>query len=66
MRPIVHPDALTLDVLARGDRRRSAYHCDEVTMPTDLDPEDAEAGLLTMERDAFDRTGQVFHQMRRG
>ena len=65
MRPIVHPDALPLNVLAWGDRRCSADDGDQVAVATDLDPEDAEAGLLTMERHALDRTGQVFCGVRR-
>ena len=39
---------------------------DQVAVPTDFDAQDAEAGLLAMERHALDRTGQVFCGMRRG
>src|SRR5215813_2228522 len=60
MRSIVHPDALTLYVLAWGDRRCGTYDGDKVTVPTDFDPEDAEAGLLAIERHALHGTGQVF------
>ena len=60
MRPIVHPDALPLNVLAWGNRRCCADNGDQVAVPTDLDPEDAEAGLLTMEGHALDGTGQLF------
>ena len=66
MRPIVDPDALPLNVLPRGDRRCSADDGDEIAVPTDFDPEDAEASLLTMERHTLDRTGQVFCGMRIG
>ena len=65
VRPIVHPDALPLNVLAWGNGRCSAYNGDQVAVPTDFDPEDAEAGLFTMERHAFDRTGELFHRMHR-
>jgi hypothetical protein len=34
-------------------------------VPTDFDLKDAEAGLFTMERHTLDRTGQLFHRMRR-
>ena len=60
MHPIVHPDALSLNVLARGNRRCGTHDGDEVPMATDLDPEDAEACLFTMERHALDGTGEVF------
>ena len=63
MRPIVHPDALPLNVLAWGNRRRSTDNGDQVAVATDFDAQDAEASLLTMERHALDRTGQVFHGM---
>src|SRR2546426_4722607 len=43
MRPIIHPDALPLNVLARGDRRGCADNGDQVTVPTDFDAQDAEA-----------------------
>ena len=33
-------------------------------MPTDFDPEDAEARLFTMERHALNGTGQLFCGMR--
>jgi hypothetical protein len=35
-------------------------------VPTDFDPEDAEARFFAMERHTLDRTGQVFHRMRTG
>jgi hypothetical protein len=57
MCPIVHPDALPLNVLAWGNRRGSAYNGDQVAVTTDFDPEDAEAGLLAMERHTLNRTG---------
>ena len=64
MRPIIHPDALPLNVFAWGDRRCSADNGDQVAVPTDFDPKDAEAGLLAMERHALDRTGQLFCGLR--
>jgi hypothetical protein len=66
MGPIVHPDALPLNVFAWRDGRGCADDGDEVTMPTDLDPEDAEAGLFTMERHPLYGTSEVFHRMYRG
>ena len=60
MRSIVHPDALPLNVLAWGNRRRSTDDRDQVAVATNLDPEDAEAGLLAMKRHTLNRTGQVF------
>ena len=60
MCPIVHPDTLPLYVLAWGDGRCRADNRDQVAVTTDLDAQNAKAGLLTMERDAFDRTGQLF------
>jgi len=63
MRPIVHPDALPLNILAWGNRRCCANDGDKVTVPTDFDPEDAEAGLLTMEGYPLHGTGQMFRGM---
>src|SRR5205823_170648 len=65
VRPIVHPDALPLNVLARGDRRRHADDSDQIAVTTDLDPEDADAGLFSMERHTLHGTGQLFHRMHR-
>src|SRR5438128_4013234 len=66
MRPICHPAALTLNVLARSDRRCCADDGDEVAMTTDFHPEDAETRLLTMERHTLNGTSQVFHGTRIG
>jgi hypothetical protein len=60
MGPVGDPPALALNVFTRGDGRSRPHHRDEITMPTDFDPQDAEARLLTMERDALDRTREVF------
>ena len=60
MRPIVHPDALPLNVLAWGNRRCRPDDGDQVAVPTDFDAQDAEARLLAMERHALDRAGQLF------
>ena len=64
MRPIVHPDALPLNVFARGDRCRCAHDRDQIAVATDFDPEDAEASLLAMERHTLHSTGQGFCGMR--
>src|SRR5262249_43940807 len=66
MGPIVDPDALPLNVLARGNRRCGANDGDQVAVPTHLDPEDAEAGLLTMEGHTLHGTGQLFCGMGEG
>ena len=44
-----------------GNSRCSTDNRDEVPVPTDFDAQNAEAGLLTMERHTLNRTGQVFH-----
>jgi len=64
MGSISHPDALPLNVLARGNRCRGAYDGHQVTVTTDLDSENTEAGLLTMEGDTLHGTGQLFCGMR--
>jgi hypothetical protein len=64
MGPIVDPPASAFDVFTRGDRRCCADDRDEVFVATDFDPEDAKARLLAVERDTFDRTGEVFRRMR--
>jgi len=66
MGPIVHPDSLTLYVLAWGDGRRGTDNCHQVAVTTDLDPEDAEAGLLAMEGHTLHGTGQLFCGMGEG
>src|SRR5439155_12820092 len=60
MRPVRHPSALPFNILTWGDGRRRPHDRDQVAVPPDLDPEDTEAGLLTMEGDALDRTSQLF------
>jgi hypothetical protein len=64
--PIVDPDALALNILARGDGRCRADDGNQVAVATDLDPEDTEARLLTMKRHTLDRPGQVFYGLRIG
>ena len=54
------------NVLAWGNRRCGTYDGDEVMVPTDFDPQNAEAGLLTMERHTLHGTSQLFCRMRRG
>ena len=58
--PIIYPDALPFNVLARGDRRCRADSGDQVAVTPDLDSEDTEASLFTMERHTLDRAGQLF------
>src|SRR5215813_8828817 len=60
MRPIVDPHTLPLNVLPRVNRCRGADDRHQIAVPTDLDPEDAEAGLLTMEGHTLHGTGQLF------
>jgi hypothetical protein len=66
MGPIVDPPAGTFNVFPRGDCGCCAHNRDEITMTTNLDPEDAEARLFAMERHALDCTGQVFRGMTGG
>ncbi len=60
VRPVVGPGAARLDELAGGDRGRGADHGHQVALAAHLDPQDAEAGLFTVEGDAFNRAGLVF------
>ena len=58
------PPAAGLDELPRLDRGRRAEDGHEVTMASNLDPEDTEACVRAVERDAFDQTGQGFAILR--
>ena len=66
MGPIVAPDALTLNVLARRDSRRSTDNYHQIAVATDFDPQNAKAGLLTMEGHTLHSTGQLFCRMGEG
>ena len=60
MLSVVIPSAAGLDELPRLDRCRRAEDGHEVTMASNLDPEDAKAGVRAVEGDTFDQTGQGF------
>ena len=60
MRAVVVPDADALDIFARGNGGRRTDNGNQLPLPLDLDPQDAEAGLFAMEGDALYGTGEAF------
>ena len=57
---VVVPDADALDILAGGNGGRGADDGDQFPLPLDLDPQDTEAGLLTVEGHPFNGAGKAF------
>jgi hypothetical protein len=59
MRPIVDPPPAGLDELAGADARRMADDGDRIPLAPRLHPQDAEAAVLVVKRDALDQAGEV-------
>ncbi len=60
MVPSVVPTTLTFDVLACGDNSCSPDHGHQITLTTNLDTQDTESTLLTVESDSLHRPLQWF------
>ena len=60
MVPIVVPPAFTFDILAGGDNGRSAHHSHQIALTTNLDTQNTESALLTVESDSLDCSLQPF------
>ena len=60
MRAVGHPAAGALDIFPWRDGRGGTHHGDQIAVAAHLDAEDAEAGLLTVEGDAFHAAREVF------
>jgi len=58
--PIIVPPTLTFDILARCDNGRSTHHGNQIALTTNLDTQDTESALLTVESDSLDRPLQPF------
>src|SRR5262249_20416334 len=56
--PIVDPGPARLDELAGRDYRGMAEDGDDIPLTAGFDPQDAEAVLVVVERDALDEAGQ--------
>ena len=57
---VVVPDADALDIFTGGDGGSRTDDSNQLPLALDLDPQNTEAGLLTMEGDALYGTGETF------